>query len=110
MEAGDPMKQNESFIIGEGPSLAVAKSMAYAELLRVAKVVQLLEESGTVDPKVYALAESFVDDVLRELDGDDIRRIQMTNQRRDRLIRQAADAMQQAIEDECEAIRQELSK
>jgi len=64
----------------------------------------------TVDPKVYALAESFVDDVLaedvRNLSPRALSETYKTFKRA--LIQRAAEAMQQAIEQECEAIRQEL--
>jgi len=62
----------------------------------------------TVDPAIWELASQFVAATLSDLDGDDIRRIAVSRERRDRLVKQAADAMQQAIEDECESMRKEL--
>lgn len=62
----------------------------------------------TVDPAVFELASQFVGEVLRELEGDEIRRISVDPDRRRRLIQQAADAMQQAVEDEVQAIREQL--
>lgn len=60
----------------------------------------------TVDPKVYALAESFVEDLLADLgrDVDDPKKAKHKAE----LTQRAAEAMQLAIEDECEAIRKEL--
>jgi hypothetical protein len=55
-----------------------------------------------VDPKVYELAEAFVDDTLREL------RRSPAPAKRAELIQRAASAMQRAIEDECEDIHREL--
>lgn len=57
----------------------------------------------TVDPKVYELAEAFVYDVLKELNRPLVPSV------REPLIQRAAEAMQQAIEDECVAIRRELT-
>ncbi len=62
----------------------------------------------TVDPKVYALAESFVDDILRGLQDAQLHAMPATELLV--LYDRAAAAMQQAIEDECEAIRQELTR
>lgn len=56
----------------------------------------------TVDPKVYELAASFVYDTLQEINRP------LVASKRQRLIQRAAEAMQQAIEDECTAIREEL--
>lgn len=61
-----------------------------------------------VDPKVYALAAAFVDDELRVL-GDGIELDPHMQARRAALIERAAQAMQQAIEDECTEIRRELT-
>lgn len=55
-----------------------------------------------VDPQVYELAESFVYDVLKELNRP------LVASRREPLIQRAAEAMQIAIEQECEAIAEEL--
>lgn len=59
----------------------------------------------TVDPKVYALADGFVFDLLSELPFSHPMR---TTPERERLAQRAAEAMQQAIEQECDAIRKEL--
>jgi hypothetical protein len=56
----------------------------------------------TVDPKVHDLAREFVDDVAAEFDGP------LPRDRYESLVQQVAIAAQQALEDECEAIRQEL--
>jgi len=58
-----------------------------------------------VDPRAYDLAATFVEDLLQELDPDGEREFEY-----DRLVRRAAEAIQQAIEDECTAIRQELEQ
>lgn len=57
----------------------------------------------TVDPKVYALAESFVDDDLASFV-----QVKLMPAQRKALVQRAAEAMQQAIEAECAAIREEL--
>ena len=62
----------------------------------------------TVDPKVYALAESFIDDTLQDRDKASAPWSQTYVTFRNALVQRAAEAMQQAIEDECEAIRKEL--
>lgn len=56
----------------------------------------------TVDPKVYALAESFVEDV--EKDAPFV----FGPARRKEIVQRAAEAMQMAIEHEMDAIRKEL--
>ena len=55
-----------------------------------------------VDPKVRELAAAFVDDLLDEAG-------RMDAELRTSLVDRAAQAMQQAIEQEVEAIRQELT-
>lgn len=55
----------------------------------------------TVDPKVYAIAELFVDDIL-----DDLGEVAAVN--RPSLVEQVAVAAQRAIEDECQEIERIL--
>lgn len=57
-----------------------------------------------VDPHVYALAAAFVSDVINELPPSARRRTVSG----EALVQRAAEAMQIAIEQECEAIREEL--
>jgi len=57
-----------------------------------------------VDPQVYSLAETFVCDAIEEMGL----RKRISDSARERLIKQAADAMQQAIEDELTEIEQQL--
>lgn len=61
--------------------------------------------SALVDPRVYELAAAFIEDML-----DDVWRTTPEKWRHEYapLVERAAAAMQIAIEDECEAIRQEL--
>jgi hypothetical protein len=59
-----------------------------------------------VDPMVYELAAYFVNDVLLKL--AQARGGLVNPDQREALTARTAQAMQQAIEDECEAIRQEL--
>jgi hypothetical protein len=63
------------------------------------------ERRDLVDPNVRKLAELFVDCTIYEVRGDAA--VTFT-QRREQLVQRAAKAMQQAIEDECAAIRKEL--
>ena len=56
-----------------------------------------------VDPQVYELAEAFVSDLLNEFTRP------VSGTKRDLLIQRAAEAMQIAIEQECEAISEELA-
>lgn len=60
-----------------------------------------------VDPRVYELAELFIDDTLLSVVHVLMEKGQMPPDRKT-LVNRAAAAMQQAIEDECESIRQEL--
>lgn len=62
----------------------------------------------TVDPKIHELAESFVDDVLNDRNQGSVPWSKTYITFRSALIQRAAEAMQLAIEDECEAIRKEL--
>ena len=55
----------------------------------------------SVDPMVYDLAASFIDDLLQH----ELLHAQRPVPARDVLVQRAAEAMQQAIEDECEEIR-----
>lgn len=66
--------------------------------------------SMSIDPKIYELAKSFVDDVINEasLTPAGIPRWARRYTDVERLRQRAAEAMQQAIEDECAAIREEL--
>lgn len=57
------------------------------------------------DPRIRELAEIFVDDVINEGCPPHIRRL---IPRREAFVDRAAAAMQQAIEDECTAIRIDL--
>ena len=61
----------------------------------------------TVDKKVYALAESFIDDLEQGLTTADMM-VVIEPVLKLRLTQRAAEAMQLAIEQECEAIRKEL--
>ena len=56
----------------------------------------------TVDPQVYELADAFVTDVIHTLNRP------LLPSQRAAYVDRAAQAMQQAIEDECDAIREEL--
>ena len=67
------------------------------------RIVSIEEVAVMVDPKVHALAVLFVDDVINDLPDDHTAAID-----RDALITRAAEAMQQAVEDECAAISDEL--
>jgi hypothetical protein len=58
-----------------------------------------------VDPRVHAVAEIFVEDLLDEFGR---KWAHERNETRDQLIDRAAAAMQQAVEQELEAIRAEL--
>ena len=68
----------------------------------------------TVDPHVHELASAFVDDLLAENLGELLKRQESLGDAevyallRTGLVERAAAAMQRAIEDELEAIRQEL--
>ena len=62
----------------------------------------------TVDPKVYALAEAFVDDLFDEMSKYMPSPWLNADMSRAPLVHRAAEAIQQAIEQECEAIREEL--
>jgi hypothetical protein len=55
-----------------------------------------------VDPRVYQVAELFIADLILEVPRE------VSPRERDALIERAAAAMQQAIEDEYEAIRREF--
>lgn len=57
----------------------------------------------TVDPRVYEIAEEFVNETIRVL-----HRPVLPSQRQP-WIQRAAEAMQQAIEDECQDIERELT-
>jgi len=59
----------------------------------------------TVDPKVYELAMVFVTKLLQDIDPKGQREYDF-----ERLFDRTAQAMQQSIEAECEAIRQELQR
>lgn len=58
-----------------------------------------------VDPSVWGLASDFIDELLQELDPEKTSAFTYND-----LVNRAARAMQQAIEDECEAIREELQR
>lgn len=61
------------------------------------------------DPKVYELATAFVDDVFLSVPPERISKAGAEILRhREALIDRTAQRIQRAIEDECEAIRQEL--
>jgi hypothetical protein len=62
----------------------------------------------TVDPKVFALAESFVADLMAELYKTDLNQFHKAFRKGHSLIQRAAEAMQQAIEAEVTEIRREL--
>lgn len=62
----------------------------------------------TVDPKIYALAESFVDDLFLEMNRSAPFGRPVFVQVDRSLVQRAAEAMQMAIEQECDAIRKEL--
>ena len=57
---------------------------------------------SSYDSKVGRLAYLFIEDLMGEL------KIRLTDIQREEFTRQVARAMQQAIEDELEAIREEL--
>ena len=63
-------------------------------------------KAGFANRVIYSLAELFVEDVLADLgrDVDDPKKAKHKAE----LTQRAAEAMQQAIEDECDAIRKEL--
>lgn len=63
--------------------------------------------SGTVDPRVYDLAETFVEDVIKDAWTKRNRGAHVIINRL-QLVARLAIALQQAIEDETKAIRQEL--
>lgn len=57
----------------------------------------------TVDPSVYALAESFVADLLTEINGPMVGTVE-------ELVMRVAEAAQGAIESECNAIVEESNR
>lgn len=59
--------------------------------------------SRGVDTSVYALAETFVDDII----GNSGKRLMKAQ--RDAFVQRVAEAAQQAIEDECQDIEKELA-
>lgn len=61
-----------------------------------------------VDPKVYELAALFVDDVLDTVWRATPTKWPSGREAREQLVKRAAEAIQQAIEDECNAIEEEL--
>lgn len=61
----------------------------------------------TVDPKVYALAETFIEDLMPRVFRFPLQPFACLPPR-DILVARIADAMQRAIDDESEAIVQEL--
>jgi uncharacterized protein (DUF305 family) len=63
----------------------------------------------SADPHVYALAEAFVNEMLDQV-GTQALSVRVVEQQRQReaLVSRAAAAMQQAVEQELEAIRAEL--
>lgn len=60
----------------------------------------------TIDPRIYDLAQELVATTLKEID----RPVAFTERELTQRVTQAAHAIQQAIEDECEQLRQEWSR
>lgn len=63
--------------------------------------------TSSVDPKVYELAGAFVDDLLME---EPFVSRAVSEGEYDALLDRAATAMQQAVEDELAAIREEVQR
>jgi hypothetical protein len=106
LQPGDPERQREAFVIGEGDIFDVAKAAALTQLRAAMQAVSNLSEMMSLDPKVRELAEALVGEALK---GDKAVRVSKTYTAfRAAAVDRAAQSIQLALDHELANIRREV--